>query len=199
MKRCLIVAGLVLLGLVPARTARADVTYTYTGNDLDSYAGVPPCTDCSIDGSITLSSPLPANQSLSEVPADDVVAFDFYISPADCMSGGPSTACPNWSNSNGAYVYEIYFGTNSSGQITTWDVEFYSPSQTYPGVWTNSGGLGGPIDDYFTGVTASYNNNPGTWVTPEPSSLLLFGTGIALIGMAMLVRRRMRVARARAA
>jgi hypothetical protein len=35
--------------------------------------------------------------------------------------------------------------------------------------------------------------------TPEPSSLLLFGTGIALICMATLVRRWMRVARARAA
>jgi len=55
------------------------------------------------------------------------------------------------------------------------------------------------IEDSFTdGTPSTFAQDallaPTTVVTPEPSTLLLFATGIGLIGMAMSVRRRKQIA-----
>jgi len=50
---------------------------------------------------------------------------------------------------------------------------------------------GSPCDFFTTfGIPSSVSPAYGVYATPEPSTLLLFGTGIALVGMAMSIKRR---------
>jgi hypothetical protein len=175
---------LLLFAAIGAPTAHAQTTYTYTGNDFTTFVGLTCPSDCSIDGSFTVSSPLGPGTTTTKVTP---TAFDFYISTADS---------PTWTNLNGASAGPFSVTTNATGLIISWDIAFYSSGHVYPIFVTSYGdsgntdqftyGLNPPMTSYIDGLNT---DDPGTWtMTPEPSSLILMLTGGVWLWLVMRKR-----------
>ena len=158
--------------------ARADVTYTYTGNDFTS-ATFPYTTSDSVTGSITLTSALADNiSSFINQPAASIVSFSF--------SDGQQTI----TNAN-ATLSQFDFETNSSGDITYWQLVVGIGSVFQDSIGTSNAPGIAVVDqgvmDYDNDAADNFND-PGTWTTgsastpvPEPGSLVLLGTGLAAL------------------
>jgi len=178
----LCVAALFVFGAVPA--ARADTLYTYTGTEFNNFdnPSLLPTGVTGLSGSVTLSSSLGDNFSGFVTPA----AFTF--------SDGTTTI----TQLNESLPYDsFYFVTNSTGAITSWDVELCAigTSCSIPVDYFETVNTSASTDDYSlyidpggTYALAWNLSSPGAWVeqpisTPEPSALLLLGSGlIGLIG-----------------
>ena len=169
----------------------ADVIYTYTGN-LFTNAISPFTHSDSVSGTITLSNPLPANDSTLTDYTSDVVAVD--------LTDGVDTinTLNNFPNAT-----EYYFAT-SNGAITQWAVEVYNATQTV-GIGTVKVAPYTPPDDYYEDFgercgsacngdnysTIGYNNSDaGTWTeqvvtdaVPEPAAAPVLGVLLATAGV----------------
>jgi hypothetical protein len=156
----------------------ADTTYTYTGNDFINYHTSPFTASDSISGWFTLSSPLADN--LSSLTYITPVSFSF--------TDGVDTI----TNQTHHIGYSFGFVTNASGAITQWNIGISDQlgNQIAP---VNETGYSMDLAYTFFALGGYENGNPGTWseensssVTPEPSALVLFATG--LMGLASAVR-----------
>jgi hypothetical protein len=163
-----------ILFAVISPNAHAQTTYTYTGNKFTDFVGLPPQTClpiCSIDGSFTVPSPLPASTTTTATPP----AFDFYISTA---------GSPSWTNLN-TFVVDFLITTNSIGEITSWNIALNSLTPTAN--MDTQANIPQDQDVLFLDTSISINKDPGTWtvttVTPEPSSLTLWLLGIFAVGI----------------
>ena len=172
--------GIVLLGLVLttglAASASADTVYSYTGNRFNEFANGYTCPAvCNVSGSFTLASPLADNLNLQT------------ISPVDFSFSDGSNV---WNPSSTFSAFKI--STDGSGDITGWELFYISFGAANPTLLSENC-PGCTIADISlllspNGPFAAVYGDPGTWTaTPEPSTLLLFGTG--LLGLVSAQRR----------
>jgi hypothetical protein len=153
-------------------------TYNYTGVPFTLFQGLTCPPHCTMNGSLTASSPFPAN-------------FDGFITP---LSFGFTVGSTTISSSSPDLVdYEMLMFTNSSDQIDYWVVGIgaFSGTEAIKFLAVNSPSGGG---QYFQlGSNSVYSFTLGRWTgpTPEPSSLILLGSGLlALPGFGAIRGKR---------
>jgi hypothetical protein len=165
-------------------------TYTYTGNDFTSvfnaanelrYGILPYTTSDQITGSITFSAPLGDNYEGN--PSATLLNFIFTDGVGPQNIGGTQAVFP--------YVGAFTFGTDSSGDIVSWNFQtivFLNSipetrgiqTENEPGNVVDSGNIDQPSGIVGNG---SVTSDPGVWVltaVPEPSIGALFVSFTAL-------------------
>ena len=172
-----------LLGLLVfgCHTALADTTYYYAGTSFD-FAEGPYTAQNRVTGYFTFSDPLPPNES---------VATGYGIIPASfSFTDGFQTI----NNADATYASFAPVSTNAEGDIVSYSIDVESTAGLIFATNTESISNAYSIGDVESGFGES--DTPGTLtlgspasVTPEPSSLLLFGTGV--FGFAGVLTRRL--------
>lgn len=184
----------VMLGLVLGLSAPASAVtiYTYAGRPFSVVSG-PYTTSMSVTGTITLSSPIPANSATIDVTP--------YITAFSISDGITTiTQLNNEFGQNSSFL----FSTNATGDIVSWgvsvDILNNMPGDAF--IYTNNGTGISPFMVHDEGRTypngvetvvppdtspvvfdGSNDNSPGFWtVTPEPGTATLIAVGLAMLG-----------------
>ena len=173
--------------------AYGDTVYTYTGNPFDTWAPGFSCPNvCNVTGSFTLSSPLAPN-----LPDGTVVV----PIAATLFSSGVTLTLADV-DVNDFSQFTLAISTDALGNITGWTFLMVGPANTARILAQSRLGFA-PFDDIrfvdalgnLGPVAGIIGNDPGTWTAtsavPEPSSLLLLGSGA--LGLIGVVRRKTRV------
>lgn len=166
-------------------TAYADsYRYTYSGKDFAKVSD-PYTTSDAISGTFTLAAPLGDSLNLASVTP---ISFNF--------TDGVQTITDSTDSAANTF---FEFSTNTSGNIDGWNIRIAASvrhatilTDNYSGNAEDSG-----VDfSQSPGIEGQNFNDPGTFtqpsvqvgVTPEPSSLMLLGTGA--LGLAGTIRRK---------
>jgi PEP-CTERM motif len=182
LRRFALLSSFLMLVTLPAMAT----TYTYTGNPFTT-AAAPFTTSDSISGSFTTSSPIapntgnfssgPFGPSVLAVPILDVTSFSFSDGVDTITDTSPGIATPI-----------LNFATDGSGNILAWqvDISLFSGADIFFS-FQNPAGFGFSGNDSALDAAFDFagNSSPGVWAltgagsatTPEPSSLILLGTG----------------------
>jgi hypothetical protein len=194
-----------LISLATPVLAVADTVYTYTGTPYTSCIASYACngTTPSLTVTLDLGSALASGLSNADI-SGSINAFSFSDGIAVSITNTNATAS------------EFFVSTDASGNIVGWDL--IAAENCYSGFDCFESGYGGnlaetsggsgnfPQDDTFNNIPGPNGpiilgggesmNAPGTWTTvdptstPEPSTLLLFSSG--LIGLGFMKRKALR-------
>lgn len=173
--------------------ANALVIYCYEGNKFTDFGGDVTgfyTTDDYVQVKLYLRQPIGPNFSGELFDPDEVDYF--YISDGHQQGYG----LLNWS---GSYDTEVWVETDENGDITQWDIHNQGGVTDFECEPCNINTSNDDIkvrDSARTFVLPGYDftaasvwDNPGTWkVVPEPSTMLLLGSG--LVGLGVLGRKR---------
>jgi len=184
-------AALVAAFTVAAPGARAITIYTYTGNPFTNFSPVGPpnpyTTSDYVHGYLTTAAPLAASLSAYDITAV-VLSWefnDFADNHLPITSGPPA----------GFYLTDTNVSTDGSGNIVEWKIGVTNGTLPVHYISTfATSGYAADIDsgdlNAQVGPMAWNVNSPGTWtITPEPSALLLLGSGILGLAIAGTPRR----------
>lgn len=160
---CLALASTFLV--VTPSAARADVTYTYTGNPFTNFVGGLACPpDCGVQVTFTLPQALPPNLNCttSNISPCFILPKSFSITDGSVVitQAGPFQG-------GAAFAGSFYFLTDASGTITGWAVVADGTSWVLGTL--NAPQLGytttDTLDSVGTGPTliADNTSSPGTW------------------------------------
>jgi PEP-CTERM motif len=194
MKRLNVAFGGLILAALLSTSALADTVYTYTGSTFtmgktNSTPDPPFTTSDSVSGWFSVAAPLAANMSFGSV---SLIAYSFSSGIDTITHVDPSS------------YFDFRVATDSTGAIDLWiiDLEGLITDPTFSAVGSyNNSSVYYLVDDFGIrggGVVGWNRNDPGTWTssttdpspaTPEPSSLILLGTGA--LGLAGTVRRKL--------
>ena len=179
------VLGVVLSFAAVTKTAKADVIYTYTGDDFTS-AEAPYSTSDFVSASFTFASPLPDNLGFTDgFPA--IVSWSltdqiFTLDPDNTILGRAN------------------FTTDAEGAITGWEIYAYNGSSAEIQTFDVPGGSIFDESQAFGAGIAQNLDAPGTWIqesggasTPEPSTTVLMSLGGSVL-VAMRRKHRIRLA-----
>jgi len=167
--------------LLSAVGARADTTYSYTGNPMTDGTSPDVCNGgpCTITGSFTVATPL-----------GDNVPFSYSNITPESFSFTDG----NQTIATGSSVLYFDFGTDASGDIDAWVIQVYGLNAGTSFILTDNVGLD---ESYINGSTA-FNSNPGTWDpettptrTPEPSGLFLLSSGLLAVAFLAFRKRQL--------
>ncbi len=170
-----------------ACTASADTVWTYTGNTFNygkfwfnpgpgktlppDQLGPNPC-NCALDGSLTLNSTFQAT------------AWNF-TDGINVWNNSNSTGLLSTFNDIGGPTFDV--GRNPSSPFRLWFIDLTNTSGVTMLTKFTTGSMLDAADTVATdGLTVFAD--PGTWVTPEPSTFALVGLGLA----GLLARKRRR-------
>jgi hypothetical protein len=114
-----LISGFLLFFAAITSSAKADVIYTYTGNDFNSFSGSPPLNSSDfISSSFTFASALPDN--LNDVE-----------NPGSLLNWSMSDQVDTLSDTGGNTLL-IFVSTNASGTITGWGMGADNPGTCAP-------------------------------------------------------------------